>query len=325
MAQQQQPRLLDVSVDLNNGLKIPKYSFGTWKLDAKLATDTVVNAIESGFRHIDCARVYQNEKEVGDAFEKVISSGKVSRGDLFITSKLWNSDHQPSEVEAACRRTLADLRCGYLDLYLIHWPVAFKHVDDTLQGLFPIDKEGGGAITEDIPLEDTWKEMEKLVEKGLVKSIGVSNFSTEQVKNILKIAKVKPVVNQVELHCALPQTELRKDMAELGIAVEIYSPLGYGLSTDKSLMDDETIQKLAAKMNMKPAQFLLSWAGSLKNCCVLTKSQTLSRIQENAALTLVQFPEEILKELEEYGIKNKKRTVNPDIFQAKKGELFFKE
>lgn len=314
---------LDTTITFNNGVKAPRYTFGTWKVPAEKAKQTVINAINCGFRHIDCARIYKNEKEVGEAFQEVlgIADAKLTRGDLFITSKLWPSDYNPKNVEGGFKRTLADLNCGYLDLYLMHWPIAFKHVGDSLDDLQTWWTPGVEADTE-TTLEDTWKEMEKLVASGLVKSIGVSNMSTEQVDRILKIATIKPVVNQVELHAALPQVELRKDMQERSIVVSAYSPLGYGVSTTTScLFDDEEIQALAAKVGLKASQFLLAFVAQMPNTTLLTKSETLSRVQENASLKIITFPAEISEALAAYAAKNKKRTVLPEFFE-KVGPLY---
>jgi diketogulonate reductase-like aldo/keto reductase len=313
---------LDTHITFNNGVKAPRYTFGTWRVPADKAKQVVINAINSGFRHLDCARIYKNEPAVGQALSEVLGAAdaKLTRGDLFITSKLWNSDQQPENVEAACRRTLADLGCGYLDLYLIHWPICFKHVGDSLDELQVFGVAGVEAQNE-VKLTDTWKAMEKLVELGLTKSIGLSNCSTEQVDSVLKIATIKPVVNQVEMHPALPQIQLRKDMQERGIVVSAYSPLGYGFNADKSLLDDAEIQALAAKVNMSPALFLLSFIAQMPNTTLLTKSETLSRIQENAKLTTTPFPAEISEALLQYGLKNPKRTILREFFEEK-GPLY---
>ena len=156
-------------------------------------------------------------------------------------------------------------------------------------------------------------------------AISPTTPTTRWFDRVLKVATIKPVVNQVELHAALPQAELRQDMQARNIVVSAYSPLGYGLSTDKSLMDDEQIQAMAKKLDMKPAQFLLSYVAQMPNVTLLTKSETLARVQENAALKVQQFPPEITAELVAFGVKNKKRTVNPDFFGEKQGEMFFKD
>jgi diketogulonate reductase-like aldo/keto reductase len=315
---------IDTTVTFNNGVKCPRFTFGTWQVPIEKTKQTVLNAINSGFRHIDCARVYKNEAQVGEAFQEVLGAAdaKLTRGDLFITSKLWCNDMNPKDVEPTCKRSLADLGCGYLDLYLIHWPSAFKHVGDTLNDLQYWTTPG---VEEDnSTLEETWFAMEKLVTSGLVKSIGVSNFSTEQVDRILKVATIKPVANQVECHVALPQTQLRADMQARGIVVQQYCPLAYGFSAVakiSSLMDAPEIQEMAKKLNLTPAQFLLSFCAQHPNTTLLTKSETLSRIQENASLKVIAFPPEILEALAEYGAKNQKRTCNADFFE-KVGPLY---
>lgn len=157
-------------------------------------TQSVKDAIDIGYRHIDCAHVYGNEKEVGIAIKEKITQNIVKRQDLFITSKLWNTFHKPDLVESAIKTSLSDLGLEYLDLYLIHWPVAFKEGDD----LFPQNPDGSPSFS-DADYVDTWKAMESLVNKGLTKNIGISNFNSEQVERILKICTIKPVTNQVNI------------------------------------------------------------------------------------------------------------------------------
>lgn len=156
-------------------------------------------AIDCGYRHIDCAFVYGNEKEIGNALKDIINSGKVKREELFITTKLWNTCHRPDLVIPACKGSLERLQLDYIDLYLVHWPFAYK---EDQEDLFPADAEGKIQYS-DVDYLDTWKEMEKCVELGFTNSIGVSNFNSEQIERLLSAAKIKPVMNQVSKICLL--------------------------------------------------------------------------------------------------------------------------
>merc|ERR1712059_153006 len=191
---------------------------GTWKSAPGQVTEAVEHALKSGYRHIDCAAVYGNEAEVGAG----IRASGVAREDIFVTSKLWNTKHHPEDVEAACRKTLADLGLNYLDLYLIHWPVAFERGDVA----FPKNEDGSLRYDIETHPTTTWLAMEKLVEKGLVRTIGLSNFNSEQITDILKKGSIKPVTNQVECHPYLTQAKLLEFCKERDITLTAYSPLG---------------------------------------------------------------------------------------------------
>ncbi|GAA5864340.1 hypothetical protein JCM3774_002757 [Rhodotorula dairenensis] len=274
--------------------KIPAVGLGTWQSETGLVREAVKVAIGAGYKHIDCAWVYRNENEVGQG----IKDAGVDRKELWVTSKLWNSFHQPEKVRGALKETLDNLQLEYLDLYLMHWPVAFaKGKTDGKQN---IDWD----LTNDVL--PTWRAMEKLVEEGLVKHIGVSNFTVGRCEKLLKHAKIKPFANQVELnlHCAQP--ELVKWSKENGILVESYSPLG---STGAPQMQDEVVQAIAKAHGATPAQVLISWQVA-RGVIVLPKSTTPDRIKSNfqeVELT----PEEVTrleKRAAEFGTK---RTVDP--------------
>ncbi|KAL0131927.1 hypothetical protein PUN28_000005 [Cardiocondyla obscurior] len=179
-------------VKFYNGYEVPIFGLGTWKSKPGEVTQAVKDAIDIGYRHIDCAHIYGNEKEVGAAIDAKIKKGVVKREDLFITSKLWNTFHSPHLVEPAVKKTLANLGLDYLDLYLIHWPFGYKEDGE----LFPTNPDGSVALS-DVDYLDTWKAMESVLSKGFTKNIGVSNFNSEQITRILENATVKPVTNQV--------------------------------------------------------------------------------------------------------------------------------
>ncbi|KAJ8961890.1 hypothetical protein NQ318_021508 [Aromia moschata] len=257
-------------VKLNNGHQIPIFGLGTWKSKPGEVEQAVKDAIDLGYRHIDCAHVYGNEKEVGAALSAKFKEGVIKRDDIFITSKLWNTYHRPDLVEKNIRITLKDLGLDYLDLYLIHWPLAYKEEGEN----FPFDANGKIQFSE-VDYVDTWKAMEELVRKGLTKSIGVSNFNKRQIERILSIATIKPALNQ-ETHRLL-QIE-----GHCGDGVQ---PLGspdrpWAKPGEPQLLDDLKLKELAAKYKKTPAQILLRYQIE-RGVVTIPKSVTKSRIEQN--------------------------------------------
>jgi len=265
---------------LNSGHHIPIFGLGTWKSKPGEVEEAVKNAIDVGYRHIDGAHVYQNEPEVGAAIQTKIAEGVVKREDLFLTSKLWNTFHRPDLVLPAIKKTLSDLKTDYIDLYLIHWPMAFKEGE----GLFP-KNDKDEPLYSDADYVDTWKAMEECVKLGLAKSIGVSNFNSEQLERVLKVATIQPATNQVEVHPYLNQTKLTEFCQKKGIAITGYSPLGsadrpWAKPDDPRLLDDEKLIALGKKYNKSAAQVVLRWLIE-RQIIAIPKSVHKNRLIEN--------------------------------------------
>ena len=264
---------------------MPALGLGTWKSGPNQAASAVEHALaRAGYRHIDCAAIYRNEPEIGGVFKKVFEGGTVKREEVFITSKLWNTEHARGGVRKACEQTLKDLNLKYLDLYLVHWGVAIPPSSDTDEkGRFTEQLDGNGfLVTEKIPIRETWEAMEELVRDGLVKAIGVANFTAPMLLDLMSYAKIMPAFNQVEMHPYLAQQKLVDFCKYHGIALTAYSPLGSpGNFKDKgSLMDNPAIQELAQKHGKTPAQIILRW-GAQRGTVVIPKSVTAERINEN--------------------------------------------
>ncbi|XLR13502.1 hypothetical protein S83_041440 [Arachis hypogaea] len=186
-----------MAITLNSGFKMPIIGLGVWRMESQQVKDLILNSIKIGYRHFDCAADYKNEAEVGVALKEAFTSGLVKREDLFITTKLWNSDH--GHVIEACKDSLKKLQLDYLDLYLVHFPVATRHtgVGTTDSAL---GEDGVLDIDTTISLETTWRAMEDLVSMGLVRSIGISNYDIFLTRDCLAYSKIKPAVNQIETH-----------------------------------------------------------------------------------------------------------------------------
>ena len=275
-----------------NGDKLPSIGLGTWLSKKNEVYDAVVEAIRFGYRQIDCAYIYQNEKEIGQAIQFAIKSGWVKREDLFITSKLWNSDHAPERVDIAIRRSLKDLQLDYLDLYLIHWPVAFKTGHEQA-------KDASDLLTPDeMPILTTWQAMEQSKINGLTKHIGVSNFNIQKLQKLINEAGIKPELNQFELHPYFQQTDLVDFCHKNELLVTAYSPLGsrHLVQSEAGLTREKLIVEMASKHSCSPAQVLLAW-GMQRGIAVIPKSVHPVRIQENFKAIDVQLADEDVNQI----------------------------
>jgi alcohol dehydrogenase (NADP+) len=278
--------------EFENGDKIPMLGLGTWKSDKGVVYQAIRKSIEIGYRHFDCAYLYGNEKEIGDALSDAMKAGDVLREELWITSKLWNNRHKKHQVEPAFDITLKDLQCDYLDLYLIHWPVVV--VDDLS---FPTD--GSHLVSlQEVPLSETWESMQNLKSTGKVKHLGVSNFSIKKMDEIWNSTGIKPEVNQIEMHPFLQQKNIKKYADKNHILLTAYAPLG---SADRpatritpgepNLFHDPVINALSQETGASLAQVMLAWAVNY-GVSVIPKSVNEVRLKENLEAADIEFSSE---------------------------------
>jgi alcohol dehydrogenase (NADP+) len=253
---------------------MPAIGFGTLIPDATETRNSTRAALEAGFRHFDCSERYRNEEQVGVAIREAIQAGSLTRGDLFITTKLWNNNHRPERVQPAFEASLARLQVGYIDLYLMHTPYAFQPGDKQ----DPRDQNGNVIYDEGVTLIDTWRAMETLVDGGKCKAIGLSDISVERVREIFESARIKPAVVQVESHPYFPQTEILEFCIRNGLVMEAFAPLGHGIKP--GVLENPVIISIAQRVNKTPAQVLLAWAVQ-RGTAVLTTPKTPDRAREN--------------------------------------------
>jgi alcohol dehydrogenase (NADP+) len=267
---------------------MPALGFGTLIADAAVTITATRDALEAGFRHFDCAERYGNEREVGRALKAGLAVGGIARGDIFVTTKLWNSNHRPARVEPAFEASLERLGLNYLDLYLIHTPFAFQPGDEQ----DPRDKDGNVLYDHGVTLLDTWRAMESLVDRGKCRAIGLSDIGLDEVKVIYESARIKPAVVQVESHPYLPETELLQFCKEKGVVFLAFAPLGHGMKP--GLLEDPVISGIAARVGKTAAQVLLAWAVQ-RGTALLTTPRSAARARENFDISAL--PADALEEI----------------------------
>ncbi len=270
--------------------ELPAVGFGTLIPDHLATKQATRAALEVGFRHLDCAERYRNEEAVGDAIQEAFKAGTLRREDLFVTTKLWNTNHRPERVkpafDASCRR----LRLDHIDCYLIHTPFAFQPGDEQ----DPRDEHGRVIYDSGVTLVETWRALEHLVDDGHCKSIGLSDVTLDKLREIVASARIKPAVVQVESHPYLPEWELLEFCQERGIVLLAFAALGHAMKP--SVVDDPVIAAIAQRVHKTPAQVALAWAVQ-RGTAFLTTSTKPTRIQENFDVSTL--PEDAMREIRE--------------------------
>jgi len=285
------------TIHFSNNDSLHSVGLGTWKATGEEVKEAVKNAIDTGYRHIDTAAIYGNEVEIGEVLSEVFKKGVLKRDDVFITSKLWNDAHHEASVIPALKESLKKLQLDYLDLYLIHWPVATK------KGVIFPENPQDYIPLEQLPIFETWKQMEQAKEQGLAHHIGVSNFSKRKLQDLISKATLKPEMNQVEIHPLLQQNELLDYCKSEGIHITGYSPLGSGdrseamkANDEPHLLDLHVIKEIALKHQISPAQVLLAWQCE-KGIAVIPKSTTKKHIISNFDAGSIQLDNEDMEHI----------------------------
>ncbi len=301
---------------------IPPIGFGLWKVDKEICVQTVFDAAAAGYRHFDSACDYGNEEQVGAGLKKVVSDGVCTRDDLWVTSKLWNTYHRPEHVRAACERSLKDLGLDELDLYLIHFPIPLKYVPFETryppEWLYDPEAATPQMIPDPVPRADTWGAMEDLVEAGLVKQIGVCNYNSALLTDLMAYARLKPSVLQIESHPYLTQEKLIRLAQGYGLDVTAFSPLGAlsyvsigGAEMGDSVLTERVVTEIAARHGKTPAQVVLRW-GIQRGTAIIPKTVNRNRMAENLAITEFALPEDDMTAIS--ALNQNRRFNDPGVF-----------
>ncbi len=310
---------------------MPAIGFGLWKVENAAAPGLVEEAVRAGYRHFDSASDYGNEVATGEGLQRVVRSGAVGREDLWVTSKLWNTNHAARHVRPACERSLRDLKLDYLDLYLIHFPIALAYVPPEQRypaGWFHDPDAAEPRMKQArIPIAETWHAMEELLSAGLVKNIGVSNFGVSLLRDLLTYAKIPPAVLQVEMHPYLAQEKLLRFCQEENITVTAFSPLGapsyvpLGMAThNDSVMNEPVVREAASRLEKTPAQVVLRWAVQ-RGTAAIPKTSKIERLRENLSVFDFELSAEEMVAIT--ALDRRQRFNDPGVFCEKAFNTFF--
>jgi diketogulonate reductase-like aldo/keto reductase len=267
---------------------IPAAGFGTLIPDPLVTKQATKAALEAGFRHLDCAERYRNEAAVGEAIQEALTAGTLLRQDLFVTTKLWNTNHRPERVKPAFDGSRRRLQLDHIDCYIIHTPFAFRPGDEQ----DPRDERGRVIYDSGVTLVETWRALERLVDDGHCRSIGLSDITLEKLREIVAVARIRPAMVQVESHPYLPEWELLEFCREHGIVLQAFAALGHAM--EPNVLADPVISSIAQRVNKTPAQVALAWAVQ-RGTAFLTTSTKSRRIQESFDISAL--PEDAMREI----------------------------
>ena len=304
------------------GQRMPAVGLGLWKIDADTVGNAVYHAIKLGYRHLDSAADYGNEKQVGEGIARALADGLCSREELWVTSKLWNTYHRREHVEAACRKSMADLGLDYLDLYLVHFPIALRYVEfaDRYPPEWIYDPAAAepGMQLDAVPLSETWGAMEQLVEAGIARQIGVCNYSASLLHDLMSYARIKPAMLQIESHPYLTQEAVLRTAQAYNIAVTAFSPLGslsyvsLDMATaNDSVLTEPVVMAAARRSGASAAQVVLRW-GIQRGTAVIPKTSNPDRLIENITLSEFSLTGQEMQAIS--GLNQNRRFNDPGVF-----------